>query len=449
MPPSPARWYGRLVSGWESLRESYWFLPMLMTLGSAGLALGIVEIDRSSSATWAARLPWIRDAGPDGTRAVLGAIAGSMITVTGVVFSVTIVALTLASSQFGPRLLRNFLRDRGNQLVLGSLVATFLYTLLVLRAVGEEGSVPHLAASVAVLLATLSLFILIYFIHHAASSIQASSVIAAVTLEIEQKLPTLFPESLGDDAPAPSPEHAAALEALDADGIEIASAWEGYIRFIDPDALMCEATENDLVIRLRRRPGDFVAVGTSLARIGPRARAGEAAQAAVRGAVVIGPQATAVQDLAFLTDQLTEMAVRALSPGINDPRTAIACVHRLGALIATLADRQMPSPLRLDPAQRLRVMAPSADFEEVVARCLDPIRRYGGTQTEVVLAVFEALDEAGRRTLSPDRRRVLAGHAAEFHESFVSGPPSKRDLDRVQAVHGPLVARLERQGSAV
>jgi uncharacterized membrane protein len=416
---------------------------MLMAIGSSALALGVVEIDRSISGTWAARLDWIRDAGPEGTRAVLAAIAGSMITVTGVVFSVTIVALSLASSQFGPRLLHNFMRDRGNQLVLGVLVGTFLYSLLVLRSVGPEGSVPHLATTTAVLLATVSVFVLIYFIHHATNSIQASSIIDAVVSEIGEKLQSLFPERVGE-APESPAQAESALDALEQEGIEILSECEGYIRVLDADALLALASEHDLQIQIRRRPGDFVAVGGSLARMGPVANGSEAMRAAIRSTFVLGPRATAVQDLGFLTDQLTEMAVRALSPGTNDPKTAIACVHRLGALIATLAVRAMPSAYRFDARGQLRVVAPATRFEDIVGRCLDPLRRHGGSHVDVVTAVLESLDETSRLPLSVERSRTLAEHAAELFDAFVAGETSKRDLEQVRSVYEPLMARLER-----
>jgi uncharacterized membrane protein len=437
-----------IQSGWEGLRESYWFLPMLMAAAAAALALGILQIDRSLSGSWARRLDWIRDAGPDGTRAVLVAIAGSMITVTGVVFSVTIVALTLASSQFGPRLLRNFLRDRANQLVLGTLVATFLYSLLVLRAVGPEGSVPHLATAIAMLLAIVSLFVLIYFIHHAASSIQASSIIDAVACEIDEKLPALFPEQLGDEAPRAA-DLGAALHALAADGVEVRSEGAGYLRILDADAVMTLACEHGLVICLHRRPGDFVAAGASLARSGPLSQTTESVQAAIRAAFVLGPRRTPAQDLDFLTDQLTEMAVRALSPGVNDPQTAVACVHRLGSLIGNLSERAMPSAERVDEAGCLRVVAPATRFDGVVARCLDPIRRYGASNPEVVVSVLAALGEVSRRSLSPERGRVLGEHAAEFYEAFARCAESKRDLAQVQKVYEPLMARLARGPHAV
>ncbi len=149
---------------------------------------------------WVDKLGWIYTRGPDGARAVLSTIAGSMITVAGVVFSVTIVALSLASNQFGPRLLRNFMRDRGNQIVLGTFVATYLYCLLVMRTVqGMDGSqfVPHLSVTVAILMAVASLGVLIYFIHHVAVSIQAPELIANVAHELHEAIDRLFPEELG------------------------------------------------------------------------------------------------------------------------------------------------------------------------------------------------------------------------------------------------------------
>lgn len=414
---------------WDSLRESYWFVPMLMALGAAGLALGLIELDTRLPSTAVRRIPWIRDAGAEGTRAVLSTVAGSMITVTGVVFSITIVALSLTSSQFGPRLLRNFLRDRGNQGVLGTFVATFLYSLLVLRAV-EVDRVPHVAAAVALVLAVTSVFVLIYFVHHAASSIQASSVIASVAREIEGQLPSLFPEETGHE---PEEASRAPTGAPDVDAMEVVSTATGYVRVLSADEIFDLAVERDLVIELVVRPGDFVAEGRPLARIVPAQQSSEELAAWVEQRFVIGPHRTGVQDLAFLTDQLTEMAVRALSPGTNDPKTAIACIHRLGVVIASLAGRKMPSSERYDADGRLRVVAPTTSFSGLLAMCLDPILRYGVKDAEVVEAVLLALGSAVESCPRPARRVLLLEEAYAWSEAFSRdvGVPT-RDRERVE-----------------
>ena len=184
-------WYGWLLDLWETIRESYWFYPGQMTISAGLLAVAAVEIDRRVPPEATASIPWLSYVSAESARSVLSTVAGSMMTVTGVVFSITIVALTLTSSQFGPRLLRTFFRDRGTQISLGAFLATYLYSLVVLRAVENPERVPYIATAGAVVFAIVSVFVLIFFIHHAAIALQASSVIAAVSREIEAQIPSL------------------------------------------------------------------------------------------------------------------------------------------------------------------------------------------------------------------------------------------------------------------
>lgn len=257
--------YGLFLDRWDEVRQSYWFVPGLMTAGAAGAALGLVEFERGLGAEWGQAVPWLTDVSAPAARAVLSAVSGSMMTVTGVVFSITVVALTLTSSQFGPRLLRSFFRDRGSQLSLGAFLATFVFNLLVLRAVEDTERVPMLSTAVAVSLAVLSLFVLIYFVHHAATSIQASSVIASVAREIDAQLPVLFPENLVAGRPeseaALADEDRARLAAVDEQGEPLRLEREGYLRVLDEEPLLGVAQQRDLLVRVAVRPGDFVARG--------------------------------------------------------------------------------------------------------------------------------------------------------------------------------------------
>ena len=194
----------RLVSVWEVLRGSFWFLPSMMAAGAVLLSFGAVQLDAAMEADAYGRFDFIYLFGPEGARAILSAVATSMITVAGLTFSITMLTLQLASSQFGPRLLRNFMRDRGNQLVLGTFISTFVYCLLVLRTVkGVEGSsfVPHLAVAIGVVLAVAGLAVLIYFIHHTATSIRIETLLASLAQETAATIDRLFPENLGHEEP--------------------------------------------------------------------------------------------------------------------------------------------------------------------------------------------------------------------------------------------------------
>ena len=429
-------WTSRLISTWDTLRGTYWFIPMLMAFAAAAAAAGFVELDERLLELDIERLGWFERSGPAGARAVLSVIAGSMITVTGVVFSITIVALTLASSQFGPRLLRNFLRDRGNQLVLGTFVATFLYSLLVLRAVDSE-SVPYVATGVAVGLAIASLFVLIYFVHHAASSIQASAVINAVANEIDEEFEDLFPSRLGE---APEEEVAVPGDGeLMGDGRDVHASRSGYVRVVGSDGLIGTAREHDFRVRLVRRPGDFVAEGDVLARVSPADRCDDAAAEIVCQSFVIGSERSGVQDLTFLTGQLTEMAVRALSPGVNDPGTAIACVHRLAGVIGRLSERALPSAVRCDEDGTPRVVADPITFDQLVGACIDPIRRYGAGSASVIAVTIDGLARAMTRCGDAKRREVLREHARGLERAFAaSEPSSERDVALVERALEPL-----------
>jgi uncharacterized membrane protein len=227
----------RLRAAWEYLRGTYWVVPSAMSAVAVALSVGMIQLDQAATSTLLQRLSWVYTGGPEGARAVLSTIAASMITVAGVTFSITIVALTLASQQFGPRLLRNFLRDFGNQVVLGTFVSTYVYCLLVLRTVrGSDDAefVPHLAVTVGVTLALSSLGVLIFFIHHVATSIQASRIIANVAEDLESAIDRLFPEPVGDDAlgsgvPGASPPHSRSM----GDARAVMAKTSGYVQAID------------------------------------------------------------------------------------------------------------------------------------------------------------------------------------------------------------------------
>lgn len=399
----------KLRHAWGRLRASFWFLPAGMAAAAVALAMAAVAADRSPLvAPWLWRQGWIYAGGAEGARAVLEAVAGSMITIAGVVFSITLVALTLASSQFGPRLLRNFMRDTANQAVLGTFVATFLYCLLVLRTIrrdDESAFVPHLSVTLGVALAVLSLGMLIYFIHHVAVSIQADELAARVAADLSAAIDRLFPAELGR-----SPGPARPAEAPAGPGRPVRSAGDGYVTAVDADGLLELARRADAVIRLERRPGDYVIAGAVLAVVWAAGPAAEL-DGGVNEAFVLGDQRTTEQDAVHAVNQLVEMAVRALSPGVNDPFTAVVCIDRLGSALARLAGRPRPSPHRLDEAGRLRVIAPAVTFAEVADAALGPIRQQARGSALATGRLLEAVAAVAERADQPGDRAALRRHA--------------------------------------
>ncbi len=400
----------RLVSIWEAFRTSFWFVPTVMAFGTLGFALGMVALDRAAEGTWLQRSGWIYRGGPEGARTLLSTVAGSVITVAGTVFSITIAALTLASSQFGPRMLHSFIRDTGNQITLGTFVATFLYCLVVLRTVRTAGEdviltqafVPHLSVTVGVLLAVLSLGVLIYFIHHVASSVQASHLIAVIGDDLDQAIDRLFPGTVGRPAHEHGKSDAGARQDIPADFEESArpvlSAGTGYLQAVDEERLLQIASEQDVVLRLNHHPGEWVVRGNLLADAWPGGRVGPALTDELNQSFLLGARRTLTQDVEFPVNQLVEIALRALSPAINDPFTAMACVDRLGAALCHLAHMPFPSPYRYDAAGRLRVIAEPVTYASLVNTALGPIREYGSTSSLVSGRLLETI-------------ALIAGHA--------------------------------------
>ncbi len=412
-----------------------------MALAATALALGAVALDESTTEDWLIGLGWSYGGGAEGASLLLGTVAGSMIAIAGTVFSMTLVVLSLASSQLGPRLLRNFMRDTINQVVLGTFVATFVYCLLVLRTIrraDETAFVPHLAVGIGVLLAMVSMGVLIYFIHHVSVSIQADEVVARVGTEIDEGIDHLFPGPLGRPAPESSsatPE-AGLPQDFDHQARAVGSAVDGYLQLIDADALMTLACEEDLQLRLERRPGHYLVWGRAMVMVWPGDRVNDALAEKVRTAFVVGNQRTSTQDVEFSFLQLVEIAVRALSPGINDPFTAIACVDRLGSALCRLAQRDLPSPHRLDAQGRLRLVAPGPDFPGILDAAFNQIRQNSRANPAVCIRMLEAIAQVASHVRNPEDMARLQRHADMIVSGAREGVLEANDRLDVEASYG-------------
>ena len=438
-----------LTSQWEDIRTSFWFMPTLMVVAAVALSLATIHLDRATATqNWIATLGWTFTRGPEGSRAVLSVVAGSMMTIASVTFSITIVALQLASTQFGPRLLRNFMRDRGNQVAIGTFISTFTYCLLVLRTVnGTEGEsfVPHFSVTIGLLLALVSLGVLIYFIHHAAESIQAENVIAAVSRDLHRTIDRLYPECLGHDPPGP-PDAAGGRDlpgAFDREARAVAAPRSDYLQAIDVDRLMELSEEHDVVISVGQRPGEFFFKGGELARAWPGDRVDDELADAIRGAFYFGTRRTLTQDAEFAIDQLVEVAVRALSPGVNDPFTAMNCIDRLGAALCNLAEKVVPSPYRHDKDGRLRVVTDASTVPGIIDASFHQIRQAARGDTSVTLRLLETIAAVGRHTRDRTFREALRRHADAIHRGSREGLKDTVDREDANARYLEVTAILE------
>ena len=397
----------------DVLRTSLWLVPAGGTLAAAALAVVLI-----GASAWigdqAGELPLIFEAGADGARAMLQAIATSVITVAGVVFSVTIVALQLTSTQFSPRVLRNFLSDRPQQWVLAVFMGTFIYSLLVLRSIespgaaGDGGFVPRLAVSGALVLAFASLAALIYFVHHISVRIGVDSIITSVTEETEDTIEELhrdIEQEAGVERQLPATPFEGGAT------VRVAARRNGYVRLMAIGSIVRAAADRDLRVQCQVAPGDWVLAGAPLFAVAPGSSVDEEARTALVDKVVIGGQRSMSQDAAFGFQQLVDIAVKALSPGINDPTTASQCLDRLAQLLVDIGHRpDLPSVLQdADGAPRVWLRFPG--FEELVRHSVGAIRQHAAG-SPIVLAHLGRTLATVAVALPAERAPVLRVEAA-------------------------------------
>ena len=409
----------RLRSFWIGLRASLWFVPSLIVLGSMLAAVLMSETDGRVGLELATRWPRLFGASADASRAILAAIATSMVTVAGVVFSITIVALSLTSTQYSPRVLRNFMRDRPTQVVLGVFMGIFAYCLIVLRTIrgADYGDfIPSLAVLAGMVYALAGVALLIYFIHHVAQSIQAASILARISHDTAGAIERLFPQDIGqppaDQAMAPLPR---AWTAVRADQ-------DGYVTGIDSDSVLQFAKDRDCIVRLAVATGAFVVAGSPVIELSGTDLLADGDARRLRGWVSLAPQRTVEQDAAFGLQQLVDVALKALSPGINDPTTACMCIDRLGALLAQLASRRIPDPYRMVQG-RLRVIAPAPDFASLLKLAFDPVVAHSRGDLQVLSRLLDALGFVRQATADPQRHACLASATRNIYRELCRAEP--------------------------
>lgn len=394
----------RLSALREKLRTALWFWPAIaVTLAIVvGTVLPMLE-EAALGAT-----PGFGGS-PDGARAVLSTVAGSTITVTGLTFSMTVVALQMASSQFTPRLMGTFLADRGNQAVLSVFLGTFAWTLAVLRSVrsAREGSgpfVPDISMAISLVLTVLSVAMLVYFFHHLTQQLRVESMLEEVqrdTLALVRRVPVRDPEAEPPEVPT-VPKDATPLRALRS----------GYLQAVDIDRLLQTAVDHDQVVHLRPSVGTHVTKGTTLAWVFPVATDAKETDdetldldgltRQVHHGIHLGGERTLQQDVAFGVRQLVDIAARALSPGINDPATAVAALGALAPVIVELVGKNLDALVGADEDGRVRAISPRPSFSEILALACDQPRRYGRAEPAVLVELLSLLTDVAE--VDPDAR---------------------------------------------
>jgi len=413
----------RLLNVWLKIRSSLWFIPSLLSIFAIVLAWLTIAVDHSVLVSAWMEDQFLYTLGPAGARTFLATVASSVITIAGVAFSITIVALTLASSHFGPRLLKNFMKDMSNQIVLGTFIATFLYCLLVLGAVREHDMtvfVPRLSMVAGLLLTLTSLGMFIFFIHHISVSIHAENVLAGVSLDLKSSIRHLFPEQMGKE---PAHEESAIDLVLpagfDRDGVSLCSQRSGYLQAIDSSGVIRLATEHDVLIHLFHRPGEFLVEGQKIGIVWPPVAVTKKLISGLQESFIVGSQRTEEQDIEFSIHQLVEVALRALSPGINDPFTAISCVDRLGDALTLLSGRVLPARLRYDDRQQLRVVMHPVTIDGIFDAAFNQIRQHGCSSVAVGLRLLETFGLIAANTHNSDAHQAIRRHASLVKEAML------------------------------
>jgi uncharacterized membrane protein len=391
----------RIARIWHGLQNSFWFVPTLITLFAAVLSQVTLVIDLSMDWKDAPGLTWIYTGSGKSAGTFLSAITGSMITATSITFSMTLMTLTLTSSQYGSRVLQNFLGRLGSQIVLGIYLATFLFSLLVLRSLGingDEAEVPHLSVTVATSLVLISIGALIFFIHYIAKSIRADTLIGRVHSDLAATIDRMVPEQTGWES---GPRKSAAAEEISQteppltlfrrEGMPVCSTEEGYLQVVDTAGLIKLAAEHDLVVILHCRPGHFVIEGQQVATLHPAHVATKEQIQGVCDQLTFGRARTSEQDLLFAILELVEVALRALSPANNDTQTAIRCVDWLGAALRRITRRDLPSPHHFDDNGHLRIVTHPDSLEGFVDAAFDHIRHASAGKPALFIRLLESL----------------------------------------------------------
>ncbi len=425
----------KLANLWENVQNSLWFVPTV-ALGLAVLGSSLlIRTDMALMQRRSMLIPWLFSGTADAARTMLSVVAGSLITAISIVFSLTIIALVQASTQFTPRVLRQFTASRTNQVVLGTYIATFVYALLVLRTVrsANEGEpfVPALSVTSTVILAVICLGLLIFFIHHMSQSLQVAVIMDDVRQEVVAQIDDLYPQEIGDGiAEAPLP--VAAREKLKHDGklIVVRSEQTGFVRKIDEQTLLETPLAATQWLWIQPSIGEFVAYGNILAELDQVDGTTDDVIQHIRRAFVIDRERTVTQDLLFGIRQLVDIALKALSPGINDVTTAEYALYHLGDVVGRLAERSFPSNVRTNHNGQTQIIVSRPTWDDVIDAAFSQIRHAAASDVHVTQTLLCVLHDLAVRLAPGPRTQAVHQQVAEIRYNVTQNlcSPSNKAL---------------------
>jgi uncharacterized membrane protein len=414
------------------LQATLWLPPAGISVLAFALVYTLLHYVPTLQAEDVSELWWLFSGDASTARDLLATLASAMITMTSLVVSITVVVLTLAANQLGPRLVGNFMSDNQIKAVLGLFIGTILYLIVVLRSLSLDlatSEVPHLAVSVGTAFSILCLFALLLYVHKIVRSIIADTVVRDVSGALRRAIARNLP-ALEDARSAPD----GTSEPTRAPEWWLALGKSGYVQVIDYGALVKLAQREDVVIRVCMRPGHFVlSEGRHMAVLSPRA---DQLAREIQASVVIGPERSPAQDLEYSMRQLVEIALRALSPGINDPFTAIAAIDHLGAALADALGRSMPEAVHRDNQGRVRVLADVPDFTGLIDAAFNQIWQAGCEHAAVLIELADILGKLAPAARTADQRHAIQQHVAMIERAGAQHLDEPRDA-------ADLAARIE------
>lgn len=434
--------WNRLLTIWDHLRTSLWFIPSIMMVLGAGLAIVMLRLypgwAGGSIESW-----WINSGNGEDVRNLLSTLLTAVITMASLVFSVTVLALTLAANAYGSRLIRIFRADLRTQSVLGLFSMTIVYCLIVLRSVHGEArmdEVPHLAVTVGTALSLLCVLALVVFIQSVARSIVADEVVRRVRRDVDSSLSHL-PELSFED----TPEHAPADLPADfsAKAASIPLPYGGYVQVVDYGELLSWAERRNAILRLEFRAGDFIVQGDRRVHVYPAQPDPEKVRAELGQHIVTGDERTPVQDLEYAIRHLVEVAMRALSPGINDPFTATVVIDRLRAALSRLMGRRLPSEYQRDRSGKVRIYRETSTYKGILDSAFHQIRQAGSSHPAILIHMLKAIARIAEHACLGEQLIALIHHAKLIRAAAQRDVPEPADRDDVEQSYERAIAACE------
>lgn len=403
-----------------NLSNNFWLIPLTLNLWAWVLATFLIALDRTGTTGWLNAFEQV-----EGARSVLTAVASSSITVAGTVFSLVMVVLVLASQQYGPLIVSTMIRDRTLQLGIGVFTASFVYSLRVLQSL-EVAFLSPLASSIGVLIGFVDVGVLIFILHRISSNIRYNTIIANITARLHKTIDKVFPDQQPHAASIAIPEdfynNAAPIHSSDT----------GYLELVLKEQLVSLAVEKNCILSLRYRPGTFFIPGAIIAYVYPASAFDEDLQHRVNEALVVDSFRTPEQDVELIITQLATIAVRALSPAVNDPYTAISCIDRLGETLSTIGGRPNPPRIHADAKGNPRLVTRPATFSSLLALAFDQIRHYGINDMSVQMHLLKTIRMIGECLHDAEEEDWLHTYAGYIREEALEHhlrPYEQQDIE--------------------